>query len=104
MQLPLFYHFNQEWSVLPGVIDTDIHTEVNQQVLYHGDGKEITIKCGDPFVLYIPFKRSNRLKHQVRFMNKKEQKRFSKDSLNLKKQFPPNGSYRKLQRKRDNQL
>ena len=104
LQLPLFYHFNQEWSVLPGVIDTDIHTEVNQQVLYHGDGKEITIKCGDPFVLYIPFKRSNRLKHQVRFMNKKEQKRFSKDSLNLKKQFPPNGSYRKLQRKRDNQL
>ena len=32
LQLPLFYHFNQEWSVLPGVIDTDIYSEINQQI------------------------------------------------------------------------
>jgi len=101
LQLPLFYHFNQEWSVLPGVIDTDIHSEINQQILYHGDGKEVTIKCGDPFVLYIPFKRSDKLKHEVRHQTLKEYQKFDKDRLLLNQSFKPNGYYRKLQRKRD---
>ena len=101
LQLPLFYHFNQEWSVLPGVIDTDIHSEINQQILYHGNGKEVTIKCGDPLVLYIPFKRSNKLKHEVRYQTEEEFKRFDLEILNLKKRFAPNGTYRKLQRERD---
>ena len=101
LQLPLFYHFNQEWSVLPGVIDTDIHSEINQQILYHGNGKEIVIKCGDPLVLYIPFKRSDKLKQEVRYQTPKEYKRFDKDTLLLNQSFRPNGAYRKMQRKRD---
>ena len=101
LQLPLFYHFNQEWSVLPGVVDTDIHSEINQQILYHGDGKEVTIKCGDPFVLYIPFKRSDKLKHEVRYQTPEENKRFDKDLLIMNQYFAPNGTYRKMQRKRD---
>jgi len=104
LQLPLFYHFNQEWSVLPGVIDTDIHSEINQQILYHGNGKSITIKCGDPLALYIPFKRSNKLKHETMFATKKQNKRFNKDSLLLRQIFQPNGVYRKLQRNRDKDL
>ena len=104
LQLPLFYHFNQEWSVLPGVIDTDIHHEINQQVLYHGNGKEVSINCGDPFVLYIPFKRSNKLKYEIRYENKKDKKIFNLQSLNLTKSFVPNGTYRKMQRKRDKGL
>jgi len=101
LQLPLFYHFNKEWSVMPGVIDTDIHHEINQQVLYHGDGKEVTIKCGDPFVLYIPFKRSNKLKHNLRYQTKKDSKKFKKQNLFTNLSFHPNGSYREMQRKRD---
>ncbi len=104
LQLPLFYHFNQEWSVLPGVIDTDIHSEINQQILYHGDGKEVIIKCGDPFVLYIPFKRSDKLKHEVRHYTQEDYKRFDKDTLLLNQSFMPNGAYRKMQRKRDKGL
>jgi hypothetical protein len=42
---------------LPGVIRTDIHHELNQQVLYHGGGKEVFIRRGEPFVQYIPYKR-----------------------------------------------
>ena len=102
LQLPLFYHFNQEWSVLPGVIDTDIHSEINQQILYHGDGKDVTIKCGDPFVLYIPFKRSDKLKHEVRYQTPEEYKSFDKHTLLLRQSFSPNGAYRKMQRKREN--
>ena len=101
LQLPLFYHFNKEWSVLPGIIDTDIYSEVNQQVLYHGNEKEIEIKQGEPFVLYIPFKRSNKLNHEVRYKNSDDEKSFYKQFLGITGKFRPNGYYRKLQRKRD---
>ena len=104
LQLPLFYHFNQEWSVLPGVIDTDIHHEINQQVLYHGNGNPIKINAGDPFVLYIPFKRSNKLKHEVFYQTEKYKKMFNKLSLSLNQNFKPNGWYRELQRRRDSSV
>lgn len=101
MQLPLFYHFNQEWSVLPGIIDTDIHNEINQQVLYHGNGKEITINRGDPFVLYIPFERKSKLDLEIRSQNEKDIKLFRKKDIDLSSKFPPNGLYRRWQRERD---
>jgi hypothetical protein len=101
LQLPLFYHFNQEWSILPGIIDTDIHHEVNQQVLYHGNGKEIIIKRGDPFVLYIPFKRSNKINHIVKYQTEKNKKTFQKDSLDFFSKFSPSGVYRERQRKKN---
>ena len=101
LQLPLFYHFNKEWSILPGVIDTDIYHEINQQVLYHGNGKTVEIKCGDPLVLYVPFKRSNKLKYDIRYQTENDRRRFEKVNLFVNKSFRPNGNYRKMQRKRD---
>jgi hypothetical protein len=101
MQLPLFYHFNQEWSVLPGIIDTDIHNEINQQVLYHGNGREVVINRGDPFALYIPFERSSRLDLEIRSQNEKDIKLFRKKDIDLASKFPPNGLYRRWQRERD---
>ncbi len=101
LQLPLFYHFNKEWSILPGVIDTDVYHEINQQVLYHGNGKEITINRGDPFVLYIPFKRSEKLKHEIKYQTEKDKKIFNNSALNILTKFSPNSTYREVQRKRD---
>ncbi len=104
LQLPLFYHFNQEWSVLPGIIDTDIYTQINQQVLYHGNGKNVEIKSGEPFVLYIPFKRSNRLKYEIRHENKKDKKNFNDQDFNFQRKFHRMGVYKKMQKKRDKDL
>lgn len=101
LQLPLFYHFNKDWSVMPGIIDTDIHCEINQQVLYHGNGKEIIIKKGEPFVLYVPFKRSNKLKHEVRYQTTEDHEMINRLNFAFRTSFPPSGYYRKLQRKRD---
>jgi hypothetical protein len=101
LQLPLFYHFNKEWSVLPGVVDTDIHSEINQQVLYHGNGKTIRISRGDPFVLYIPYKRSNKIKSQTRYQTENDKKIIKNQTYNSKTKFVPNGFYKNLQRKRD---
>ena len=104
LQLPLFYHFNKEYSVLPGVIDTDIHHEINQQVLYHGNGNPVRINLGDPFALYVPFKRSNKLKHDIFYQTDKNKKMFNVIDLKLLQKFKPSGVYRELQRKRDKGL
>lgn len=101
LQLPLFYHFNKDYSVLPGIIDTDVHHEINQQVLYHGNGEPVNISVGDPFVLYIPFKRSNKLKSEIFYQTEKIKKYFNMADLRLFQKFKPNGLYRELQRKRD---
>jgi hypothetical protein len=101
LQLPLFYHFNSEFSVSPGVIDTDIFTQANQQVLYHGNGKEIEIKRGTPFALYVPFKReSSFLDIEVRSGTEEDIEKFTKqDAVFLENN--EYGLYRKLQRQRD---
>lgn len=102
LQLPLFYHFNKDYSILPGVIDTDIHHEINQQVLYHGDGKEIIIKRGDPFALYVPFERK-KYDYSVGLQTEDQKKMFYSMWLNLvTKQF--SGVYREMQRRRDARL
>lgn len=101
LELPLFYHFNEGWSILPGVIDTDIYTQINQQVLYHGNGKEVKIKRGEPFSLYIPFKRSNQLKHEIKKYTIEQQKNFNKENAFFNTKLMPNGLYRKKQRERN---
>ena len=104
LQLPLYYHFNQKWSILPGVIDTDIYNEINQQVLYHGDGQGIQIDRGDPFVLYIPYKRNSKIGLKIRSKNKNDDKIFKKKDIDVSSKFRPNGLYRKWQRERDKSL
>ncbi len=101
LQLPLFYHFNQKWSILPGVIDTDIHNQINQQVLYHGNGMEVDIKRGEPFALYIPFKRDSKLDLTVRHWNEDDKSFFHKRELNIASKFIGSGVYRQVQRLRD---
>ena len=56
-QLPVFYDFNPTFEVMPGVIWTDIHHEINQQMLIKRYG-EFTIKRGTPLAVYIPYERN----------------------------------------------
>lgn len=100
LQLPIFYNFNKDWTILPGVIDTDIHHEINQQVLYHGNGEDIAINRGEAFALYIPFERKKN-KLNIRSANKNDIKKISSANLNLFSRLNNSGSYRKMQRERD---
>jgi hypothetical protein len=104
LQLPLFYHFEQNWSALPGIIDTDISHDISQPVLYHGNGQDVLINRGDPFVLYVPFERKSKLDLEIRHQNKKDQKLFQQKAISIASKFQPNGLYRKWQRERDNSL
>jgi hypothetical protein len=57
--LPLFFHFNSEYSVVPGIVDTDTHHVVNPDIVYHTDKKEVYIERGTPLFQVVPFKRES---------------------------------------------
>lgn len=97
LQLPMFYHFNKDWSVLPGIIDTDIHHEINQQVLYHGDDKDVYIPRGTPFVMYLPYKRED-FDLIIDQVNEQEQEIIDFNNLNFKTTRHQGGYYREMQR------
>ena len=98
-QLPLYYHFNQKFSVLPGVIRTDeLDHQINQQVLLYGENaEEIFIPRGTPLVQYIPFKRT-KYKLKVDEPDKEELNQINKAQAHFDTRFPGSGEY--LRRKK----
>ena len=57
LQLPVIYDYNTDFEVMPGVIDSDHHCQINPQLIQKKYG-EIFIERGTPLVMYIPFKRT----------------------------------------------
>lgn len=57
-QTPLYYHFNEVFSTMPGIIDCDIYHTLNVHLIIKEYG-EFFIPKGTPLVHYIPFKREN---------------------------------------------
>ena len=104
LQLPLFYHFEQNWSIMPGVADTDVVHDIGPTMLYHGNGTEVQINRGDPLALYIPYERKSKLGIEIRYQNEKDEKLFVKRQLDMAGKFIPSGLYRKWQRERDKGL
>ena len=93
MQVPLYYHFDNKFSVMPGIIHTDVHHDINQQVLVNKEDKEIFIKRGDPFVQYIPFKREE-ITSDVRYQTDEDRKKSHQSSMAINTKFIGNGAYR----------
>lgn len=58
MQLPMFYHYNTDFTVLPGSWWSDIHHECSQQMAFYRYG-EFFIKKGTPLCMFFPFKRNS---------------------------------------------
>lgn len=56
MQLPMLYHYNPDFHVLPGSFWSDIHHECSQQLAFYRTGK-FFIKKGTPLCTFLPFKR-----------------------------------------------
>lgn len=100
LQLPMTYEFNQNWSVMPGIIDTDIHPQVNQQLLIHSNGEDIVIKKGEPLAMYIPFKRE-KWKNIIKTVNHDEYHYLQDKSFRIVSKHPKGGGYREMQRERD---
>ena len=100
MQIPLFYEFNRNWTVLPGIIDTDTHHQINQQVMIHSNLEPIEFKKGQPLALYVPFKRQS-YSLESRDATNSDIEYFEKKEEELQKFRKGGNAYRKLQRDRD---
>jgi hypothetical protein len=92
LQLPVFYHFNKYFTVLPGVVDTDMAHQINPTVLFMSDKKDIFIPRGTPLVQYIPFKRED-LSLEVRDSTEQDNILFSQLQLESSVQFPGSKFY-----------
>lgn len=56
LQFPMFYEFNDIFTVLPGVYESDRYYEINQQLCFLKEGEHL-LKRGTPLALYVPYKR-----------------------------------------------
>jgi len=101
--LPFFYDFETNYTIMPGIIDTDIHHQMNHPMLVHSDNKNFSIKKGEAFVVYIPFKRSS-TNYEVVCGDQKQFEYFHKVNLELSNLRVLKNPYRKKQRKRDYNL
>lgn len=103
--LPLFYEFNKNFTILPGVVDTDIFHQMNHPALLHSD-KPFKINCGDPLLMYVPFKRT-KTNFEIISKNIKTDNYINNVINNWSnKQTSPFGfgfsnAYRKMQKERD---
>tara|TARA_R100001463_G_scaffold38155_1_gene81918 strand:+ start:169 stop:843 length:675 start_codon:yes stop_codon:yes gene_type:complete len=60
-QMPMFYEEQPDFYVPYGVVKTDYSHEINPQLIFNGDKKEIHIKQGQPLAIYVPYKRKDKL-------------------------------------------
>ena len=72
-QIPMSYH-NFKFSVPYGVVNTDYSHEINPQIMFNNNIKNIYIKQGQPLALYIPFKRNDKLKLKIENYNQHKNK------------------------------
>ena len=97
LQLPMSYHYDSRFSLLPGIIRTDVHHFINQQLVIHNEG-EILIPKGTPLGMYVPIRREN-YNLIVRQETKEDYKRLKRSSYLLKSKFL--GGYRSIKKHLD---
>ena len=66
-QIPYTYSEHNEWTVPYGVVNTDVYSELNPQILYTSEEDEILIKAGEPLCYLVPYKRE---KSKLKLLNK----------------------------------
>ena len=81
LQLPVYYDFNPDFSVLPGVLRTDTWHVINQQISVHSKKTEFIIERGTPLVYYFPFYRE---KSNMIYREQTEQDKHIFSNSNLK--------------------
>ena len=98
LQMPLFYHFNPDFTVLPGTIWTDIHHEINQQMVLHNYGETFITK-GTPLAMYIPIRRET-FDYTVRHQTPEDHENFMISALKTASKFHRGYKMSQLARKK----
>jgi len=93
--LPPLLHPNDDYTLFPGIVETDSFHQVNFPSIWHSEGDRI-LKRGSAFLHVIPFKREKH-KHIVEEFSQKDYQNNSDESFRLRS-LMTNG-YRDLTRK-----
>ncbi len=94
MQLPLYYDFNPIFQTLPGVVWTDTHHQINQQLIFKKAGSYL-IPRGTPLAVYIPYKRT---KYNMKITNFNEESKKLENIFNTRIRGKFKGAYRERQK------
>jgi hypothetical protein len=95
LQLPMFYHYNSPFEVLPGAIYSDIHHAMNQQMAIKGYGR-FSIEKGTPLAMYMPVKR-DKFKLNVSENTDELKEIYKLNELNIKSKFT--NAYRDMKKR-----
>lgn len=87
-QMSIPYSYNEDWEIAYGIYKADQVNQINLQLLYKSDKKEILIKQGTPLCVYIPYKRE---KFIYSVVSNKRKKFLKKDYIYKVRQ---NGKFR----------
>lgn len=103
LQIPLFYNFEQNYTILPGIFDTDIYHEINVPFLLHSNNKQIEFNEGQALLAFIPFKRTKYNQKNINANNTKYTDYLIEQAQKLIDYNFGNkpNAYRKMQKDRD---
>tara|TARA_B000000557_G_scaffold254467_1_gene244618 strand:- start:102 stop:854 length:753 start_codon:yes stop_codon:yes gene_type:complete len=97
--IPPLLHKNDDFTVIPGIVETDSFHQVNFPSIWHAEGDTI-IKRGTPFLHCIPFKRE-KTELAVELFSDTEHKAIDNESFRLRSKFT--GGYREITRRNKNE-
>lgn len=90
-----FYHFEDRFTVIPGVVDADSYHHIHVNTFFRKGDADHKLTMGMPFVHIMPFERSA-LDMEVRLMTEHDQKRMAKLDFQAKRFFGKNKAIRGL--------
>jgi len=93
--LPPLLHNEDRFTLLPGIVETDVFHQVNFPSIFHLEGQTI-IKRGDPFLHVIPFKRES-MDLELRVSTEQDKELIRNQGMELRSKFT-NG-YRDITRR-----
>mgnify|MGYP003132511390 CR=1 FL=1 len=93
--LPPLLHKNDNFTLLPGIVETDSFHQVNFPSIWHSDG-DVILKRGEPFLHVIPFKRE-KIGLEVELFDNKDHDAINNEAFRLRSKFT--GGYRDITRR-----
>jgi hypothetical protein len=90
-----FYHFEQRFTAVPGVVDSDVYHHIHVNTFFRKGDTDHQLKMGMPFVHVMPFERQA-LDYDVRVMTDADRKCMKRLDFKAKRFFGKNAAIRGL--------
>ena len=101
MVLPLYYHFDPRFLLVPGVVDSDVYHHIHGVSFFKKGIVDHTMKMGMPFMQVIPFQRDT-LGLEVRHSTEEDQKRIKNLRFRVERFFGKNHAFKNIDKIKEN--